>query len=399
MNSNENIILRASQISKTYKLRRSTGKRSLKETILSRLFQRFKGEEFWALKEVSFNLHKGETLGVIGPNGSGKSTLLSIIAGTTFYDSGFLEINGRISSILELGAGFHPDLTGRENIFLYASILGMSKAEIHEKFNSIAEFSGIESFIDTPVKHYSSGMYVRLAFSVAVEVNPDILLVDEVLAVGDEEFRKKCLDRIHQFKKDQKSILFVSHDLDMIEKISDRVLFLNKGQIHSVGSPKSVLRDYRNEGAKLSLRAKSAKEWGTKEALIEECIITDNTGRGLFSYESGSDMYITINYDFKKEIKDPVFGISIRDLKGNVCFGTNTYLDGFRTGSLGPGKGSIRAKLERINLQTGDYTLSIAIHSEDNQTHYHRKDNCYAMTFVSETKRDGIIDISSSWEF
>jgi len=202
-----------------------------------------------ALKNVSFEIKKGEAVGIIGRNGAGKTTILKLISKITYPDRGQITVNGRIGAFIELGAGLHHELTGRENIFLYGAILGMRRREIEQKFENIVEFAEIRKFLDTPIKKYSSGMYSRLGFSVCAFCNPDILLVDEVLAVGDVNFQKKCLDKMNQFKKEGRTIIFISHDMNAIKSISDRVIYLEKGKIKKVGSPQNVI-DYYLKKAK-----------------------------------------------------------------------------------------------------------------------------------------------------
>jgi ABC-2 type transport system ATP-binding protein len=202
-------------------------------------------EDFWALKDISFDINKGETFGLVGDNGSGKSTLLKCMAQILYPDKGSIAMQGRVAALLEVGSGFHPELSGRENIFLNGSILGMAKQEIVKKFDSIVDFSGVSEFIDQPVKNYSSGMYVRLGFSVAIHVDPDILLVDEVLAVGDETFQQKCADKFVEFRREGKTVIIVSHALGTMMTMCDRLAWLNHGELQTVGEPESVVAAYR----------------------------------------------------------------------------------------------------------------------------------------------------------
>ena len=216
----------------------------LKEALLD-IFKPERTVNFWALKDVSFSLKKGETLGVIGSNGSGKSTILKLIAGVMYPDEGKVEVQGKIAPLIELGAGFHPELTGRENIYLNATILGLTKIEIDKRFNSILDFAGLDEFIDTPIKHYSSGMYMRLGFAIAVNINPDILLVDEILAVGDINFQKKCILKMRKFQKMNKTIVFVSHSLDLVKEFSSKVILFDRGKIISMGNPDVVIEKFK----------------------------------------------------------------------------------------------------------------------------------------------------------
>ncbi len=231
------------RMGKRFRLQRS-GTRTIKSAMLDLMRNRGAGKNaFWALQDMDFAVDRGETLGIVGANGAGKSTLLSLLAGTKVPTTGSIRTTGTISSLLELGAGFHPDLTGRENVFLAGAIMGLSR-QMRERFDAIVDFAGMRDFIDQPVKHYSSGMYVRLGFSVAVEVDPDILLIDEVLAVGDENFQKKCLQKIDAFRRAGKTMLIISHDLSTIQTISDRILFLDQGRIEGIGDPREVIGRY-----------------------------------------------------------------------------------------------------------------------------------------------------------
>jgi ABC-2 type transport system ATP-binding protein len=241
-------VIRVDNLSKQFVIRKE---KSLKERLVNfGRSQRFK-EDFWALRGVSFDIDSGTTVGLVGPNGSGKSTLLKMVGGILQPTSGTVSVRGRIAALLELGAGFHPDLTGRENVYLNASILGISQEQTEQYFDAIVDFSGIEKFIDTQVKFYSSGMYVRLAFAVAVHVDPDLLLVDEVLAVGDEPFQRKCMDRIRQFQQEGRTILFVSHSLDQVAELCDRAIVLESGTIIADDIPRQSLRVLRSEFAQI----------------------------------------------------------------------------------------------------------------------------------------------------
>ncbi|WP_035462279.1 ABC transporter ATP-binding protein [Alicyclobacillus macrosporangiidus] len=234
--------IEVSHVSKKFKIYREKS-HSIKELLLRK--KRNVYEEYWALKDISFNVTCGTTVGIIGRNGSGKSTMLKIVAKILYPDAGVVHVRGRVSALLELGAGFQPDYTGRENIYLNGSILGLTKKEIDSHVDEIIEFSELGRFIDTPVRNYSSGMYMRLAFAIAVTTNPDILIIDEVLAVGDEQFQKKCFDKLHEFKRQGKSILFVSHSDSLVEKFCDEVILLHNGQLLDRGKPKEVFTTYR----------------------------------------------------------------------------------------------------------------------------------------------------------
>lgn len=235
------IVIEFNNVSKKFK----KGKKLLLKEALLDIFKPDKTEDFWALKDLNFKVHKGETLGIIGVNGSGKSTILKLIAGVLFPDKGKIKINGRIVPLIELGAGFHPELSGRENVYLNGSILGFKRSDIDKKFRQIVDFAELWDFMDTPVKHYSSGMYMRLGFAVAIHSNPDILLVDEILAVGDVSFQEKCINRMQEFKKRGKTIIFISHNLDLVQSFCSRLIFVDSGKIVLQGDVDLVIEKFR----------------------------------------------------------------------------------------------------------------------------------------------------------
>ncbi len=382
-------------VSKRYFLRKEAG-RSLKSTFLGVLTGKRIREDLWALKNVSFSAEKGETLGVIGANGAGKSTLLGVIAGTITPTSGSVRVEGRMSTLLELGAGFHPDLTGRENIFLNGSILGLPRSDIQERFSDIVDFAGLSEFVDMPVKHYSSGMYVRLGFAVAVEVDPDVLLVDEVLAVGDEEFRKKCLGKMAAFQKDGKTIIVVSHDLDTVKKMCHRVVLLGEGKIVHLGHPEKVVEEYRRLGLQQQDNVVQ-REWGNREAVIAGVTFTDHPGNETFRFKSGEPVVIRIAYRCQRKIDDPIFGFSISDYQGKLCHGSNTIIDSAPIDHI-EGEGDVRLTIDSSSLMRGKFYLSFSLHSRDHETNYHRLDNMHSIWITSDTKQEGFVNLPSNWK-
>jgi ABC-type polysaccharide/polyol phosphate transport system ATPase subunit len=381
-------------LAKSY-MRSHAVQKSLKATVLNLFKNSMQKEAFWAVSDVSFAAREGETLGIIGANGAGKSTLLRLIAGTTHPTSGSVSISGRISSLLELGAGFHPDLTGRENIYLNGSILGISKKEINKKFDSIVEFSGLSRFIDSPVKFYSSGMYVRLGFAIAVEVDPDILLMDEVLAVGDEEFRKRSLAKVEDFKAKNKTMLIVSHDLETIKKMCDRVLFLDQGKIIGLGEPSKIVDEYRNFGIYKKGNV-TVKEYGTREIVFEEVILKDKNGMPRQEFAAGEEMRIEMHCRADKAVEAPVFGFSISDSSQATVLGTNTILRSFRVSRFS-GSGTITARIQSLNIQRGLYHLSVACHSQDHSVQYHRKDNFLEFRITPLSEEEGTVHMPVSF--
>src|SRR5205807_2242440 len=278
-------------------------------------------EEFWALRNVGFELEESNTLGLIGANGSGKSTLLKIIGGILTPTDGYVERRGRIAALLELGAGFHPDLTGRENVYMNASILGLTRKQTNQYFDAMVEFSGIERFIDNQVKFYSSGMYVRLAFAVAVHVDPEILLVDEVLAVGDEPFQRKCIERIKQFQQEGRTIIFVTHGIDMVRQLCDRVIMLEKGDVVIDGKPQEAARAFRERYAPEVDVEDDVR--GTGQIQVVEMTVTDGHGHGKDRFEPGDELGFEIVLDPKEPVDDPVVGVAIYNHVDTLVYATN----------------------------------------------------------------------------
>lgn len=242
-------VIKFRNVNKSFRIYKNKAN-SLKEQLIVNIFKKRKleVEEYKVLENINFDIEKGETIGIIGQNGAGKSTTLKLIAKILYPDTGEIEVKGKISSLIEVGAGFHPDLSGRENVYLYASIIGVSKKEVDERYDDIVKFAEIEEFMDSPVKNYSSGMYMRLAFSVSVHVDPEILLIDEVLAVGDANFQEKCINKIQEFKKKGKTIVFVSHDMNAIKLICDRVFFIHKGGKMVQGTTDEMIKLYNEIG-------------------------------------------------------------------------------------------------------------------------------------------------------
>lgn len=382
-------------LGKRYLLRKEQD-RTLKGTLLGVLGRRGVRNDLWALKGVDIRVRRGETFGIIGANGAGKSTLLGVLAGTIRPTEGRIAVAGRISSLLELGAGFHPDLTGRENIYLNGSILGLPRAYIDSKFDDIVAFAGLAEFIDSAVKHYSSGMYVRLGFAVAVEVDPDVLLVDEVLAVGDEVFKKRCLGKMAEFQQAGKTIVVVSHDLETVKKICSRVMLLGEGRVIELGEPEAVVEEYK----RLGLQQQDdvfRREWGTRAAEITDVQILDEAGAATERFRSGETMRVRIRFDAHEPIADPVFGFSVADYQGKLCYGSNTEIGGTDIGPI-EGPGTVELTVEPLNLMRGKFFLSLALHSRDHETQYHRLDYAYVFWVVSDTLAEGFVELRNRWK-
>ncbi len=277
-----------------------------------------KTEEFWALKDVSFNVEKGEVIGIIGHNGAGKSTLLKILSQITPPTTGEIKINGRVGSLLEVGTGFHPELTGRENIFLNGAILGMERAQIVKKFDEIVEFSGVEKFLDTPVKYYSSGMYVRLAFSVAAHMEPDVLIIDEVLAVGDADFQKKCLGKMDEITKTEgRTILFVSHNMSAIKQLCKRSVLLEKGEIKMIGDTNEVIKDYLDNNSIIDQSKVVIESDPNKDISFTKVWITDAEGNLTNNIEVDQDFYICVDFDVNRSVDNVEISVCLKNSLGN----------------------------------------------------------------------------------
>ena len=368
-------------------------------TLFSTLINPFKNrmnERFWAMRDVSFEIPAGRTIGVVGPNGSGKSSLLGLVAGTITPSTGTVTTKWRISSLLELGAGFHPDLTGRENVYLNAAILGIPREDIRKRFDHIVDFSGLRDFIDMPVKHYSSGMYVRLGFSVAVEMNPDILLIDEVLAVGDIAFQLKCLDRIRDFQRKGKTLLFVSHALQTVEEFCDEAFLIHHGRLVSRGAPPDVMltyiKSYMGEGGYLY-----TQEFGTRDVEFADVRLRDEAGREAATFTTGKPMLVDISYKAKKRIEKPVFGFSVKTGNGFYVFGSNTQIAKYSIDAI-EGEGTLRLRLDPLTLMQGNFFLSLSIHSWDHATQYHRREDYYPFGVKNPTEAVGVFHLNSTWE-
>lgn len=372
-----------------------------------------------ALDKVNFKVREGTTFGVIGENGSGKSTLLKIITGIAKPTSGKVSVQGKVSALIELGAGFHPEITGRENVFINGIMLGLTKKEIAKKFDEIVRFAQLEEFIDAPVKTYSSGMYMRLGFSIAINVNPDVLLIDEVLAVGDASFVPKCLDRIDDFRRRNKTILFVSHDLSTVEKICDQVLWLKEGKMQMITEPKRAIDAYLQDIAEMqeeefAYRQKAIAEevekeeeeeaedrregrWGKKEIEITKVRMKSLEGKEKHVFSPDEGMEIEMDVVAKSRIEDFVFGIGIFNSQGISCYGTNTNSEAFTPVSI-DGKGKVVCRIEKLNMINGTYYLDVATHKKDGYPYdYHR--NMYTFMVSSLYKDVGVFRPEHTWSF
>jgi lipopolysaccharide transport system ATP-binding protein len=322
--------------------------------------QRRRQVDFWALKDVSLEIKQGEVVGILGRNGAGKSTILKILSRITIPTVGRICINGRSAGLLEVGTGFHPELTGRENIFLNGAILGMSRAEIIRKFDEIVAFSEIEEFLDTPVKRYSSGMYVRLAFAVAAHLEPEILIVDEVLAVGDTSFQKKCLAKMEAFAQTGRTILFVSHNLDAVRSLCQRGIWLKDGHVHKDGYIDNIVAEYSNEMANASSQLQANPAYGLR---IDRVVLRNSQQKECTHILPGEDLTVEINYDAEKPIDSPYIAVGVVGINGS-CFTANMVLDGRRPGVL-MGRGKLSCRFKSVPLLPQKYAVKLSIRTNN----------------------------------
>ncbi len=316
--------------------------------------------DFWALRGVSLQIRPGEVVGIIGSNGAGKSTLLKLLSRITVPTEGRIRINGRVASLLEVGTGFHPELTGRENIFLNGAILGMSRAEISRKFDQIVEFAEIDEFLDTPVKRYSSGMYVRLAFAVAAHLDPEILIIDEVLAVGDASFQKKCLGKMGSFAGTGRTILFVSHNVEAVRTLCQRVVWMKDGKVHRDGDADEVIGDYFDYIATEKVQAVTNPDYGLT---VQKVVLKDDLGEERRQFKPGEDLIVEINYDAQKPLERPYITLSIFGNSGS-CFTANMLLDGRRPEVL-VGQGKLSCRFKSIPLFPQKYSVKMSIRAQN----------------------------------
>ena len=433
-------VIEVRGVSKVY---RRYGRRrqfaTLKSAILSGSFvtDLEADETFEALHDVSFDVAAGRTYGIIGPNGSGKSTMLKCVAGITRPTRGSVTVNGRISALIELGAGFHPEISGRENVFINGIMLGLTKKEIAKRFDEIVEFAELEDFIDAPVKTYSSGMYMRLGFAVAIHVDPDVLLVDEVLAVGDAGFTHKCLDKFSDFRRRGKTILLVTHSLGLVERFCDEALWFDRGRVRATGDPRRVVGAYvtaveKGEEAQLAAEDAKAREsvsqpaspapevvphdpvtvvdatpqdmflasagrWGSREAEITGVTFHGQDGSAGHVFHSGERLTVRLEVCAEPAVTDFVFGFGLFNADGVCCYGTNTDLEELVPGEIS-GAGQVDFVIDSLDLTEGTYKVDVAVHRRDGYPYdYHRL--MYTFRVKSRTKDVGIYRPPHRWVF
>ena len=389
--------IRAEHLDKRYRLR--TGRApTLKELVLRQIPP---GEVVQALSDVSFSVERGQCFGVVGANGSGKSTLLKLIAGTARPTSGTIAVEGRVSALLELGAGFHPDFTGRENAYLNGSLLGLTRNETEAAMPKIESFAQLGRFFDAPIKTYSSGMAARLGFAVAVHVDPDVLLVDEVLAVGDEYFQHKCYAKIAEFRGAGKTIVLVSHDIGLIQRLCDRAIWLDQGRVAANGTVRDVATGYHLEVGERELRERALRgevggRSGTGEVEIVSAKVIDRSGAAKTLLEIGDPAAFEIRYRNKRGVSDAVFGVYVYRDDGTGIYGTNTMLDDVAVPLRE--EGVVRFAMESLALLPGGYDVDVAA-TDRSDRHYDYHQKALNFRVVGSSREVGITRLPHRWEF
>ena len=354
-------------LSKQYRLGRAEAHQMLRERLVEMLKRPFAGardsESIWALRDVSFDVEEGEVVGIVGRNGAGKSTLLKVLSKITYPTLGEIKVNGRVASLLEVGTGFHDELTGRENIYLNGSILGMKKREVEERFDAIVAFSGVEQFVDTPIKRYSSGMRLRLGFAVAAHLEPDVLIVDEVLAVGDAGFQKKCIQAMEGLRKSGRTVLFVSHNLAAVENLCSRGIWIDGGRVKMDGGTEDVVKAYMGSfagdhvaGSELSIGESRLGNGDIRYTRLEY-LSPDGTPSKVV--RSGEAVTLRFHYRAKETVRDPSFGFRLVTQMGTLITECGHWMQGLHIPRVDPGDGYIDLEIDSLNLVPGQYTFSL----------------------------------------
>ncbi|MBI2955063.1 MAG: ABC transporter ATP-binding protein [Chloroflexi bacterium] len=379
--------------------------RNLKESILGLSRRRNGGQEFWGLRDINISVAQGETLGLIGNNGSGKTTTLKLISGLMVPTRGSIRTADRVSTMLELGIGFQADFTGRENVYTGGIIAGLTRKEIHEAFPKIVEFAELEQHIDCPVRTYSTGMYMRLAFSLAIHIDAPILLIDEALAVGDRSFQSKCVDRLFQIKNEGTTILLVSHELKMIESLCDRVCWLENGRVRQIGDVGEIVAAYSSQergagGAPIGAQARSANRgqrklvmgesrWGSLEVQIEAVKLRDESGIEKDTFEAGCRMSIDIKYRRYSAVREAIFQVGFSQENGVKCLDVNTWADGIPFRELDD-RGCISLSIDHLHLSEGIYTIDVGVYSTDWAEIYDYHWRAYSFEVFSRSRHEWI---------
>jgi lipopolysaccharide transport system ATP-binding protein len=401
--------IRFDRVSKQFVLKHERP-RSLQELFLNTVHLRRSPskEQYWALSDASFEVSRGEMVGIIGPNGAGKSTVMKLVSRIIEPTSGLVEVVGRVGALLELGAGFHPELTGRENIYLNGSILGLRRQEVEKQLDAIISFAELEQFIDIPVKHYSSGMFVRLGFAVAVHTHPDILLIDEVLSVGDAGFQQKCLEKIAEFRRSECTILYVSHNLASVAELCSKAIWLEKGRIKQAGDPERVISHYVGsveEHIAENLASENLPETiaghGPEDLRIQRVSMVDQQGSPQWTFRSGEPVLVHIEYECRARVENPVFSVLLHRSDGLYVSSTNTYnIDPLEIGPIN-GRGTMTVEIDGLDLYSGHYLLSVAAYRSPDPPYWsapaHFLDKEFKFRVVSE-QRHGVMILPARWK-
>lgn len=417
-------VIEFKDVSKRFTLRRNR-QESLQERLLNLVHPRAHGDEFWALRDISFSVERGESFGLIGHNGAGKSTALKLMTQILEPTSGSISMNGRVAALLELGSGFHPDLSGRENVFLYGSLMGFSRRDMQKRLDAIVDFAEIGTFLDTEVKHYSSGMYTRLAFAVATEVDPEILITDEVLAVGDESFQRRCMERIYRFRRKGKTIVFVSHALEVVRTLCEQAIWLDGGNARLVGAASEVIDAYledvnRRERERIErLRSEqeggeqgeadqtqaedeqaSLQRFGSREVEIVHVELLDEAGNQRSVFRTHEPVIVRLHYRAHKAVEWPVFGIALHHQNGLWLTGPNTTFAGLDIPAI-HGRGYVDYTITDLPLLTGTYLLSTAVYDETMLHPYDHHDRLYRLVVQSRgmQERYGTLALPAQWHW
>nr|PZN18229.1 MAG: ABC transporter ATP-binding protein [Chloroflexota bacterium] len=398
-------------VSKKFILHRER-REGLQERAAGLLRPRPPSDEFWALRDVSFAVDRGQSIGLVGHNGAGKSTALKLMTRILEPTSGSVRVRGRVAALLELGSGFHPDLTGRDNVFLYGSLLGIGRREMAARLDEIVAFAGVDEFLDMEVKHYSSGMYTRLAFAVATSVDPEVLITDEVLAVGDEAFQRKCMERIYAFRQQGRTIVFVSHALDTVRTLCDTAVWLDHGVARAVGPASEVVDAYlaevnRREQEELERRAAAdpdqadpLRRYGSREVEIVGVELLDAEGRQRAVFHAREPLTVRIRYHAHRPVPRPIFGLALHHEGGFLLSGPNTRFFGLDIPQLS-GAGHVDYTIPSLPLLGGRYLLSAAVYDDSMLHPYDHHDRLYRLTVQSDQGRErfGVLALEGRWSW
>ena len=388
-------VVRVCHLSKRFRLFHERHQ-SLKQSLLNR--RRSQHEDFWALRDISFDVREGETFGIVGHNGSGKSTMLKCLTGILQPDAGTVAVDGTVSALLELGAGFHPELSGRENIFLNAAILGLSRRQVQDRYDEIVEFSGLEQFIDTPVKNYSSGMFVRLGFAVAVNVDPDVLIIDEVLAVGDAEFQAKCGDKIAEYRDRQKTIVLVTHSMDDVNRLCNRAAWIDHGRLRMIGPPAEITDSYLDTAHQgRTVQVNDAMRWGTGTARITDVALLDGDERPVPIPRSGEPLAIQFTLTAEQPVTRPELTLTIFDQGGTLVTEVGTRSRDVHIDRVA-GACTVTLRLDRLALSEGTYEMTAALRDTLGQEEYDVRNRFVRFDVLKGVETDGgLVTLGGTW--